>query len=262
MSATATQRLGLLVSAVLAVAWATADTAPPAPSDSSAVALRVNGEPVAVGELTELFHASLVRQRAFGPQTDAELRGQAEQSCADAAVRGAVTRALVRQEAGRRRLTLTDAEVLAGRAAEQARAGGAAAWQTRLQQEGLTAEAYDRSLRDRLLQKALTKAISHEPLTEAEARQYYRDHSDRFSERMLGSQKKQVMPFEDVRDRCELQARARKRQYGYLDWLRLAAAGAVIEPKADVVRDEILGVSAPLHPPRVAAGAGQPGAAR
>lgn len=187
----------------------------------------VNGIPVGAEEFAEALRSNLARLRAFGPREDADATRAMTTRAASQALLALVQDKLIRAEAQRRGLRVSPFEMAARLAREERRYASETEFEDALLRQGLTREALSRSLELRVLEQRLKRDMGAEKPTEAEARKYYQQHPEEFVEKLLGGRTRRVS-FEEAAKSIERRLRARRRQFGYFDWLRHALATAQV----------------------------------
>ncbi|MFQ6131995.1 MAG: SurA N-terminal domain-containing protein [Armatimonadota bacterium] len=217
-----------------AVVWMVAG--PPALAheghEAAAPAATVNGIPISGEEFADALRTDLARLRAFGPREDAALSAAMATRAASQALLALVQEKLIRAEAQRRDLRASAFEVAARLAREERRYESEADFEDALLRQGLTRESLAASFELRLLEAKLKQDIGAEKPTEAEARAYYEQHPNEFVEKLMGGRTRQV-PYEDAAATIKRRLRARRRDFGYFDWLRQALASAQVSLDAD-----------------------------
>ena len=210
----------------------------------------VNGTPVSADRFAEALRYELARLRAFGPREDPAAGAALTTRAASQALLALVQEELIRAEGQRRGLRASAFEVAARLAREEQRYASEPEFEDALLRQGLSREALARSLELRLLEQKLKRDIGTEEPTEAEAQAYYEQHPTEFVETLAGGRKGRRLPFAEVTDSIMRRLRARRREFGYLDWLRQALATAEVAVSTPEVRAVIgsdVGLSWPME---------------
>ncbi len=195
--------------------------------DLAACVATVNGVPIASEDFANALRREQARLRAFAPREDPDVEAEITARAARQTLLALVQEQLIRAEAQRRGLRVSAFEVAAGLAREQRRCASEAEFEDSLLRHGITREALERSLELGLLENRLKRDIGSDDPTPAEARAYYDEHADQFVEELVGGAKRRL-PFEEVADSIQRRLRARRLNFGYLDWLRQALAEAEV----------------------------------